>query len=199
MGESILKVGIMGGTFDPIHIGHLLAAEHAAEQAKLDEVWFIPSYQPPHKSAAPRATDQDRWNMVNLAISGHPKFRAVDWEIRKGGVSYSLETAKMLVAAYPEHEFYWLIGADMVQYLPHWHRIEELCSLVSFIGFARPGTRIDLGALEPVIRNRVRLVDIPQFDISSTYIRERLRGGRSVRYLVPDSVLSYIEERRLYE
>jgi len=194
-----LKVGIMGGTFDPIHIGHLLAAEHAAEQAKLDEVWFIPSYQPPHKSAAPRATDQDRWNMVNLAISGHPKFRAVDWEIRKGGVSYSLETAKMLVAAYPEHEFYWLIGADMVQYLPHWHRIEELCSLVSFIGFARPGTRIDLGALEPVIRNRVRLVDIPQFDISSTYIRERLRGGRSVRYLVPDSVLSYIEERRLYE
>lgn len=189
----------MGGTFDPIHIGHLLAAEHAAEQAKLDEVWFIPSYQPPHKSAAPRATDQDRWNMVNMAISGHPKFRAVDWEIRKGGVSYSLETAKMLVAAYPEHEFYWLIGADMVQYLPHWHRIEELCSLVSFIGFARPGTRIDLGALEPVIRNRVRLVDIPQFDISSTYIRERLRGGRSVRYLVPDSVLSYIEERRLYE
>jgi nicotinate-nucleotide adenylyltransferase len=194
-----MKIGIMGGSFDPIHIGHLLVAEHAAEEAGLDEVWFIPSHNAPHKDHKPGASDEDRWRMVELAIAGNPRFRADDWEIRQGGVSYSIETARMLVATYPHDEFYWLIGADMVQYLPHWHRIEELCSLVSFIGFARPGTRIDLGALEPVIRNRVRLVDIPQFDISSTYIRERLRGGRSVRYLVPDSVLSYIEERRLYE
>ena len=194
-----MKIGIMGGTFDPIHLGHLLAAEHAAEEAQLDEVWFIPSYQPPHKDYSPGATEDERWQMVNLAIEGNPRFRAIDWELRQAGVSYSLDTAQMLVETYPQDEFSWLIGADMVQYLPNWHRIEDLCSLIGFIGFARPGTVIDLNELQPVIRDRVRLVTIPQLDISSTYIRERMRLGRSVRYMVPEAVGAYIEERRLYE
>lgn len=193
-----MHIGIMGGTFDPVHLGHLLVAECAAEQAQLDEVWFIPSYQPPHKYFSPGATEDDRWQMVNLAIENNGKFRAVDWEIRKGGVSYSLETAQMLIESYPDYRFSWLIGADMVQYLPHWHRIEDLCSLVSFIGFARPGTIIDLTQLDEVIQRRVSIVEVPQIDISSTAVRERLRKGKTVRYMVPEPVLAYIEERRLY-
>jgi nicotinate-nucleotide adenylyltransferase len=194
-----MKIGIMGGSFDPIHIGHLLVAEHAAEEAGLDEVWFIPSHNAPHKDHKPGASDEDRWRMVELAIAGNPRFRADDWEIRQGGVSYSIETARMLVATYPHDEFYWLIGADMVQYLPHWHQIEQLCELIGFIGFARPGVKLDPGELAPKIRQRVKLVAVPGFEVSSTEIRERLRSGRSVRYLLPDAVWHYVKERRLYE
>lgn len=193
-----MKIGIMGGSFDPIHNGHLLCAEHAAEAAELDEVWFIPSHQAPHKDSIPGAANEDRLQMVKLAISDNPRFQLLDWEIRQGGVSYSLITAKMLVESYPDYEFSWLIGADMVQYLPHWHRIEDLCELIGFIGFERPGTAIDLKVLAPTIREKVKLVTIPEIEISSTDIRRRLLDGRSIRYLVPDTVRKYIEERRLY-
>lgn len=192
-------VGIMGGSFDPIHIGHLLAAEHAADAAGLDEVWFIPSHAAPHKDVRPRASDADRWKMVELAIGDNPRFQAIDWEMRRGGTSYSIDTARMLLTDYPQIKFSWLIGADMVQYLPHWHQIEELCQLLDFIGFARPGTELDLSALAPVIRDRVKLVGIPQLDISSTDIRMRIREARTIRYMVPDAVLEYMKERRLYE
>jgi nicotinate-nucleotide adenylyltransferase len=194
-----MKIGIMGGSFDPIHSGHVLVAEHAAEEAGLDEVWFIPSHAAPHKEHKPGASNEDRWRMVELAIAGNPRFRAVDWELKQGGVSYSIETARMLVTAYPDDEFFWLIGADMVQYLPHWHQIEQLCELIGFIGFARPGTSLDLSELAPTIRKRVRIVPVPSFEVSSTDIRSRIGSGRSVRYLLPEAVWHYVKERRLYE
>lgn len=193
-----MKIGIMGGSFDPIHHGHLLAAEHAAEAADLDEVWFIPSHAAPHKDQRPRASDEDRLHMVKLAIASNRRFRLLDWEIRRGGVSYSIETAEMLRQTYASDEFYWLIGADMVQYLPYWHRIEELCRLLRFIGFARPCTTIDMDELKPEIRDSVQIVQIPLIEISSTEIRRRIAAGRSIRYMVPEPVLEYIEERRLY-
>lgn len=189
----------MGGTFDPIHIGHLMAAEYASEQAKLDEVWFVPTHAAPHKEGPPGANASDRLSMVQLAIEHHPRFQVLDWEIRSGGISYSIETAKMLKKHYPTYDFAWMIGADMVQYLPHWHEIEKLSTLIRFVGFARPGTEIDLSVLDEAVRSRVELVSVPLIDISSTCIRERIREGLSVRYMVPDAVLNYMKARQLYE
>lgn len=193
-----MRIGILGGTFDPVHSGHLLVAEMAMEADALDEIWFIPASSPPHKDDRPGADASHRWAMLNLAIESNPRFRALDWEMNKGGISYSIDTVKYLIAEYPDVEFSWLIGADMVQYLPKWHRINELCQLIHFVGFARAGTKLDLPALGDNIRESVRIVAIPQADISSTDIRRRCGLGRTVRYLVPDAVAAYIKEMDLY-
>lgn len=189
----------MGGTFDPIHLGHLIAGECAREGAGLDEVWFMPANIPPHKSNAPGASSRQRWEMVCLAVRDHPFFRPSDLEIARGGTSYSIDTVRMLKAQHPQVHFCYIIGADMVQYLPHWHRIDELARLISFVGLRRPGMDIRWGELSDEIKSRVTMVDMPLVDISSTGIRERRRSGRSVRYFVPDAVREYMEEARLYE
>ncbi|MCZ8511120.1 nicotinate-nucleotide adenylyltransferase [Paenibacillus filicis] len=194
-----MKVGLMGGTFDPIHIGHLIAAQCALEAAGLDEVWFMPTNVPPHKKQLPGATPEQRWEMVNAAVEGHPAFRAIDVELRKGGVSYSVDTVKLLMQLYPGHRFHYIVGADMVQYLPKWYKIEELANLVVFIGLSRPGYGTEEEALPEPIRDSVRMARMPLIEISSTEIRKRLAEGRPVRYLVPDRVNQYIEVNRLYE
>jgi len=192
------KVGIMGGTFDPIHLGHLLAGECAREGAGLDEVWFVPVFLPPHKEQTPGADSRQRWEMVCLAVEGNPYFRPIDVEIAKGGKSYSIETVQILQQRYPDLLFSYIIGADMVQYLPNWHRIDELVRRIGFIGLKRPGTEIRWDLLPEHIRSCVTIVDMPSVDISSTVIRERLKTGHSVRYMVPDKVRLYIEEEKLY-
>ncbi len=194
-----MKVGIMGGTFDPIHIGHLLAAEQAREGMGLDEVWFIPVYQPPHKDNEPIATPEQRLEMVKAAIVDHAAFKCNDIELQRGGKSYTLDTVRELQAAHPSYAFYHIIGADMVQYLPHWDRIDELIQYISFIGLQRPGHAINWESLGEAIRKTVHLVPMLQVDISSTVIRLRKQSGSSIRFLVPESVHHYIEENRLYE
>lgn len=193
-----MKVGIMGGTFDPIHLGHLLAGELAREAAGLDEVWFMPSHVPPHKVPGPAASPEERLAMVRLAVEGHPFFRVTDIEIRKGGTSYTVDTLELLLREHPDTEFSYIIGADMVLYLPKWYRIGDIVRHVDFIGLARPGWDADLSALPEAIAGRVRLVPMIQVEISSTEIRTRLREGRTVRYLLPESVRSHIEGRGLY-
>lgn len=121
----------MGGTFDPLHIGHMMAAETARESYSLQEVWFMPSHIPPHKHEA-GATGEERLAMVEGAVKNHPSFGILDWEIVRGGVSYTLETVISLQEEYPQHEFFFIVGADMVQYLPKWQGIEE------------PGAAVDL-------------------------------------------------------
>ncbi|BFH61376.1 MULTISPECIES: nicotinate-nucleotide adenylyltransferase [Paenibacillus] len=192
-----MKVGIMGGTFDPIHIGHLLAAEAARDSFGLDEVWFMPSHIPPHKEQA-GASGEDRLGMVAEAISDHPCFRTLDIEIRRGGVSYTIDTVKEIRGSFEDIEFHFIIGADMVNYLPKWEGIEELVNLMSFIGVGRPGSTLNLAALPPYLHGKVLLADMPQVDISSTEIRERLATGHSIRYMVTDSVYDYIRRRGLY-
>jgi len=192
------RVGLMGGTFDPIHIGHLLAAETAREQCGLDEVWFIPSRTPPLKSGAPSASGEDRLEMVRLAIAGHPAFKALDLELRRPGISYSIDTVYELSARCPGCSFAYIIGGDRVNDLPRWHRIGELAEIVSFIGVARPGHPVDIGALPEMLRGRVRVIPMPQLDISSSGIRELRREGRSIRYLVPDGVHDFIVRKGLY-
>lgn len=194
-----MKIGLMGGTFDPVHIGHLIAAQSVCEELELDEVWFMPTFVPPHKEQAPGASPEQRWQMVCLAVEGHPTFKPSDVELRKGGVSYSIETVLMLRSRHPEHEFYYIIGADMVQYLPKWHRIDELITLVTFVGLRRPGYEIGYDELPASIRKAVRSASMPQIELSSTGIRQRRAEGRSVRYMVPDRVNDYIEVNRLYE
>lgn len=194
-----MKVGIMGGTFDPIHQGHLLAAERAREEVGLDEVWFMPANTPPHKRNAPKASVEQRVEMVNAAIEHNRHFRVELMEIQRGGTSYTIDTVRELKRHYPDIAFYYIIGADMVQYLPNWAKIDELVKLITFIGLGRPGYTSDTGLLPASIRGSVVTASMPQVDISSTMIRNLRQAGRSVRYLVPEPVLSYIEVNRLYE
>lgn len=194
-----MKVGIMGGTFDPIHQGHLLAAERAREEAGLDEVWFMPAGTPPHKPNAPKASAEQRLAMVKAAIAGNRHFREEPMEIRRGGTSYTVDTVRELITKYPGHDFYYIIGADMVQYLPHWMRIDELAKMVTFIGLGRPGYSADASRLPAAIGRSVVSATMPQVDISSTMIRDMRKAGKSVRYMVPEPVFTFIEENRLYE
>lgn len=193
-----MKIGIMGGTFDPVHIGHLLAAENARESARLDEVWFMPTYSPPHKPSSPAADAGHRLRMVELAIDGHPQFRACPLEIDKGGTSYTYETVRLLKHLYPHDKFSYIIGADMVRYLPNWARIDELVEGIRFIGLKRPGYDWRSGDLPPTIANAVIEAEMPQVDVSSTDIRRAFAEGKSLRYLLPEAVRLYVKEQGLY-
>lgn len=193
-----MKVGIMGGTFDPIHNGHLIAAQCAYEQAGLDEVWFMPTNVPPHKPQAPKASNQQRWDMVCRAVEGQPHFRPFDYELKKGGVSYTFDTVSSLCKEYPGIQFYYIIGADMVQYLPKWFKIDELIKLISFIGLGRPGYKLDMEGLSASMRDAVELAEMPLMELSSTAIRERKSEGKSIRHWVPDRVYEYIEGNGFY-
>ncbi|TVX94350.1 nicotinate-nucleotide adenylyltransferase [Paenibacillus agilis] len=193
------RIGIMGGTFDPIHLGHLLAAEAAYEAAELDEVWFMPTHVPPHKTKQPEAGQEYRWQMVELAVAPVDYFHASKWELEQGGISYTWDTVQGLQAQYPNVNWYWIIGGDMVAYLPQWHAIEELMSAIHFIGLQRPGSSWTVEALPPAWQQRIIEVAMPQLDISSTNIRKRRKDGRSIRFLVPDTVEQYVKRWELYE
>ena len=190
-----MKLGIFGGTFNPIHWGHLLIAEAAAEALELDRIIFIPCATPPHKQPRVLADARHRLRMVKLAIQGNPRFGCSDIEIRRGGPSYSVETLRQLRHAMPHARFYFLIGADSLRELPKWREAPALARLCEFICVARPGKR------KPRTRLRgLRVQELPGHpaDISSSDIRVRLARGASVRYLVPEVVRRYIEKKRLY-
>lgn len=192
-----MKVGIMGGTFDPIHIGHMLAAEAARDVYELDEVWFMPSHIPPHKQDS-GVTGQMRLEMASEAVFGHPFFRTLDFEVKRGGVSYTVDTVTELRRVYPHIEFTFIIGADMVNYLPKWHRIDELAEMLHFIGVNRPGSRLDVNLLPSFLQEVVKIADMPLVDISSTLIRKKVAAGESIRYMVPDRVYDYIIRSGIY-
>lgn len=188
----------MGGTFDPIHHAHLVMADRAREAENLDEVWFIPTFLPPHKSGDQGASPEERCEMVRLAIEDHPAFRLETIELDRRGVSFTLDTAAALTEREPDCSFFWIIGADMVADLPNWHEIEKVVEYVTFIGMQRPGYPLAVEALPPSLRERVRVAEMPALEISSTQIRERCRAGLSIRYLVPEAVRRFIAEKGLY-
>lgn len=185
------RVGILGGTFDPPHFGHLIIAEVVRETLDLEEIWFMPANEPPHKQKAMMAGN-DRINMVNVAIKDNQYFKNIDIELKRTGKSYTLDTMQTLKNKHPDTEFYFIIGADMVEYLPHWHKIEELLKIVTFVGVNREGYGTE--SPYPVIK-----VDVPMVDISSTFIRQRLKDNLTIKYIVPDAVYTYIKDNRLYE
>lgn len=192
-----MRIGLLGGTFDPIHLGHLIAAEQVRDELNLQQVWFLPAPVPPHKHDQPVIDPTHRLRMVERAVAEHPHFRVSRVEFERAGSSYTVDTMAVLRERYLEHDFYFIIGADMVEDLPNWHKIEQLTEYTQFVGLDRPG--YERPELADYIARRVHYVTMPLIDIASTDIRERVKAGRSIRYLVPDSVQQYIEEHRLYE
>lgn len=185
------RIGIYGGTFNPIHNAHLLAADQVGKALLLNQVLFMPDMIPPHVDHKEAINATDRVNMLKLAIQDNPLFGIEMAEIERGGVSYTYDTMKELKAKHPENDYYFIIGGDMVDYLPKWYKIDQLVKLVNFVGVRRPGAKNE--SAYPVI-----WVDVPGVDFSSTDIRQRIQEDRSIRYMVPDQVAQYIKEHRLY-
>ncbi|WP_419884210.1 nicotinate-nucleotide adenylyltransferase [Peribacillus sp. B-H-3] len=186
------KIGILGGTFDPPHISHLIVANEVLHALSLDEVRFMPNHIPPHKVKTHEVSDEDRLSMLHHAISGNPFFSVEEIEMKRKGTSYTYDTIKLLIEKEPECEFYFIIGGDMIEYLPKWHRIRELLEMVTFVGVKRPG-------YSEATSYPVTMVEIPQMFISSSLIRGKIKKGSPIQYLLPDSVVSYIKENGLYE
>lgn len=185
------RVGILGGTFNPPHLGHLIIAEQVKSQLNLDEVMFIPDYQPPHIDKKTAISAEKRLKMVKLSTMDEPGFKVSDIELRRKGVSYTIDTIKELKLKNPEVDYYFIIGGDMVEYLPKWHRIEELIKLVKFVGVGRPRYR-------KKSKYPIMWVDVPMTDISSTLVRRNVKQGCSIKYLVTPEVENYIHEEGLY-
>ena len=188
---KVKKIGILGGTFNPPHIGHLIVANEVQHALGLDEVRFMPTALPPHKSAPGDATAEQRLRMVELAVADYDKFAGSAFEVIRGGISYTYDTMKQLTELEPEVDFHFIIGGDMIDMLPKWHRIEELMTLVTFVGVARPGT---IGTTTFPIT----MVAIPQIELSSTLIRQRFAMNGTVQFLLPPKVEAFIREEGLY-
>ena len=183
------KIGIYGGTFDPIHHGHLILAREARESFQLDEVIFVLAAQSPHKKTFTPAETPVRWEMLTAAIDGETGFSACRLEIDRPPPSYTVDTVEQLQAARPETEFYFLIGEDNLSQLSSWHRFEDLRRLVQFVVLDRSGAT--LAESYPVVRKKI--------DISATTIRNRVASGQSIRYLVPEAVEQIIRRENLYQ
>jgi nicotinate-nucleotide adenylyltransferase len=199
------RVGILGGTFDPIHMGHLVLAEQVRDRAGLDIVLFVPAARSPHKRDEPRANADERLRMVHAAIADQPAFALSAMEIVRGGPSYTFDTVTEMMATNVDDEFTFIIGADGLPDLPDWHRARDLVRLVPVITATRPGypfaaldELVDALGAEVVKGLRERLVEIPLIGISSTEIRARVRAEQTIRYLVPRGVESIIAARGLY-
>jgi nicotinate-nucleotide adenylyltransferase len=194
----------MGGVFNPPHYGHLMAAESARESQELDKVLFIPSGNPPHKEMIELADGEYRYGMVQQAIKGNPWFEASRIEIDREGRTYSVDTLSELIRIYgSEAAFYYIIGADNVNELVTWKDYRKLFSMCEFIAVTRPGFDISSHSktVESMISTnelRIHFLRTPMLEISSSEIRERLAGGRSIRYMTPSGVEEYIKDNRLY-
>jgi len=182
-----MRLGIVGGTFNPIHLGHLILAECAREQCRLDAVWFMPAAAPPHKSSRWLLDGRTRLRLIRLAVRGHPAFCGCDLELRMGGVSYTIRTVRTLKARFPKTQLFFILGSDMLK-VP-WYRFKELQRLCTFVVADRGST---------TLRRGMRRIVMPHVDISSSMIRERVRRGQSIRYLVPEPVARYIARHRLF-
>lgn len=190
------RVGVFGGTFDPIHIGHLITAEAARRLLGLARVLFVPAHVPPHKREVATPPEQ-RHHMVVLACAGNPHFAVSDVEMRRGGPSYTIETLRVLGPDYPPGtEFFLIMGADSVLEIASWKDSDALLAKANVVVLGRPG--YELHELPPALADRVTLLSTPLVEISSTDIRRLAREGESIRYLVTDSVADYIRSAGLY-
>lgn len=200
-----MRLGLLGGTFDPVHYGHLLLAESCREQAGLDLVWFVPAAVPPHKQGGALTSAAQRIEMLDLAIGGHPSFAVSRLEVERGGVNYTVDTLAEVRAARPGDELYFLLGADSLADLPQWREPGRICELAQLLVVRRPGApEPDFACLEKIVAPqrlaeiRKRVVDMPGVDLSSTDLRSRVAQGRSIRFQTPRAVEKYIEAQGLY-
>jgi len=195
-----MRLGLFGGTFDPIHLGHLILAEQCREACELDRVWLVVAGSPPHKPGG-RTGVGHRLEMVRIAIAGHPAFVASDIEATRPGPHYSVETLEAVRYDHPNDELFFLIGADSLQDLPMWREPERIAQLATIVVVNRPGIEEVDGSNLPDFgpgSHPLRSVTIPPVGIASSDLRRRLREGRSIRYMVPRGVEAYIEAQGLY-
>ena len=198
-----MKIGIMGGTFDPIHLGHLATAESVREIFALDEILFIPAARPPHKLTRHVTDEIHRLAMTNLATRSNKFFRVSDIELKRTGLSYTLDTMDALHKQFgATTELFFIIGADSLADLSKWHEAKKLVERSHFIATTRSGVDVDFSATEKFFgaaaSEHIHRVTTPAIEISSTEIRERVKSGRSIKYLVPEAVEEYILREELY-
>lgn len=190
------RLGFLGGTFDPVHHGHLIAAQDALEQLALEALYFVPTAQSPLRDDAVCADAHHRLQMLHLALAGDTRFAVSDMEVERGGISYTYDTLTALRQKHPGIEPIWIIGEDQVGKLEQWHRSHDLATLAEFAFLQRPGQAPPAAPQIPGLKlHRLRS---HQVEISSTEIRERVREKRSLRFLLPDPVIKYIYEHDLY-
>ncbi len=190
------KIGILGGTFDPVHMGHLVLAEQVRERLKLSRVLFIPCLSPPHKTRRKLSLPEDRFRMTSLAVEGNRCFSISDMELKREGPSYTVDTLKQLRQTYRGAEIYFLTGSDVLDEIHTWKSPEEIYKLAKMAIAVRPG--FDDFDRENRFAKKSLVVDITGLDISSSQIRERVKRGQSIRYLVPSRVEEYIKRKKLY-
>ncbi len=200
-----MRLGLFGGTFNPVHVGHLLLAECCLEQCRLDQVWFMPTAVPPHKQGRAVAPSEARIEMLELAVGGHPSFAVSRFETDRGGVNYTVDTLAHFRDEDPEGELFFLMGADMLDDLPNWRNAARVCELAVPVAVHRPGSpALDFQRLAGIATpERIELfqnsqVEMPRIEISSTDIRRRVAAGQSIRYRTPRAVEKYIETHGLY-
>ncbi len=195
-----MRIGIMGGTFDPIHLGHLFIAEDARVRLSLDVVHFIPNGSPPHKSSLEIIPSHHRYEMVRLATDANPYFVCNDIEMNRIGPAYAIDTLEQFKADFPDSQLFFVTGLDAVTEITSWKRYHDVMELASFVVATRPGFHRSslLSRLPDVYLSRIEIIESIGLDISSTQVRERIASGLTVRYLVPDEVLDYIDQQGLY-
>jgi nicotinate-nucleotide adenylyltransferase len=187
-----MRIGILGGTFNPIHIGHLILAEEIREKLHLDKVVFIPTYIPPHKKSKNIAPASDRYSMIKAAIKSNRYFDVSDIEIKRKGASYTIDTLRQFKQMFPDDDMYFITGSDLLNYLDGWKDLKTVISLVKFVVATRPGYPLE------DIPAYIKTVAIRAVDVSAFEIRQCVKKGSSFRYLVPDAVFAYITKKRLY-
>lgn len=191
-----MKIGLMGGSFDPVHFGHLIAAQDVLEQFALDRMILMPAAQAPLKPNEVQATAADRLAMLWAAITGEPRMEISEYELTKGGISYTIDTVRHFRAMYPDDELYWVIGGDQLPLLSKWKEISELVKLIEFVFLERPG--YSAGPLREIPglvlhRGKGHLIEI-----SSTELRDRVGRGGSLNHFTPQKVIAYIGDKMLY-
>lgn len=195
------RLGIFGGTFDPIHLGHLIIAEELRYRLGLGQVLFLPAARPPHKTDRHISPDRERALMVELAIDGNPAFAISYVDLERGGLSYTADSLEILREQYPDQQLYFLMGQDSLRDLPNWHDPNRIARLARLGVALRPGVEVDVNRIVqqvPDAAGRIDLVDVPLIQIASRVIRERVRSGLPIRYQVPRSVELFIARRGLY-
>lgn len=197
------SLGIMGGTFDPIHYGHLIAAECARVEYALERVIFVPAKTPPHKDAAGILDGDDRYFMVKIAVKDNPAFEVSDLELKRGGISYTVDTVRHFQSQYPGIDIYFIMGLDSLLIIDTWKDVDQILSICRFIVVTRPGYNMDndeelKAKLPRDLWERLFFMQIPGLDISSSDIRYRIGAGKPIKYMLPPEVESYIRKNRIY-
>jgi len=200
-----MRLGILGGSFDPVHLGHLLLAECCREAAQLDQVWLVPAAVPPHKQQQVLTASRHRLEMLQLAVAGHEALQVSPLELDRGGVSYTVDTLQAVHAMQPAAELFLLLGADALHDLPNWRDPARICQLALPVVVRRAGQPPpDLSILNGIVDPpRIAAIDqhqvrMPQIELSSSDLRERVRQGQSIRYRTPRAVEKYIQTHGLY-